>query len=258
MGEHLRAPRAGLGAAGGAPGSLLPAARAGTRSDRGARSPASPALPPCPRGPAALPSAGTAHSAPGAHAVPALAPEPARAGPGTRGCVCVCLGGGNTAGCVTSRGCPLRHPALGTGTAAAEPSSLPGLAPGLPDPSWAGPGLEAPGGHCSAAPFFCFSCFSGEVVLSVWGSRVDRFELQRSRRELCSPPGRGWGVGGAGGGGPWDRGRSIARPGSSVVLPWKARDPGDCSRARPRSRGAGLGRAGRVLAPRLFVVCGGE
>lgn len=98
VGEHLRAPRAGLGAAGGAPGSLLPAARAGTRRDRGARSPASPALPPCPRGPAALPSAGTAHSAPGAHAVPALAPEPARAGPGTRGCVRVCLGGGEHGG----------------------------------------------------------------------------------------------------------------------------------------------------------------
>ena len=121
-----------------------------------------------------------------------------------------------------------------------EPCSLPGLAPRLPDPSWAGPGREAPGGHCSAAPFFLiFFCFSGEVVLSVWGSRVDRFELQRSRRELCSPPG-GW----AGGGGPWDRGQSIARPGSSVVLPWTARDPGDCSRARPRIRGAGLGRAG--------------
>ena len=46
-----------------------------------------PALPLCPGGPIALPSAGIAHSAPGAHAVPELAPEPARAGPGTRGCV---------------------------------------------------------------------------------------------------------------------------------------------------------------------------
>lgn len=257
MGEHLRAPRAGLGAAGGAPGSLLPAARAGTRRDRGARSPASPALPPCPRGPAALPSAGTAHSAPGAHAVPALAPEPARAGPGTRGCVRVCLGGGGTRRVVSRpEGVPSDTQLSGRAPRRPNPPASRGLPPGLPDPSWAGPGREAPGGHCSAAPFFCFSCFSGEVVLSVWGSRVDRFELQRSRRELCSPPGGGGGW--AGGGGPWDRGRSIARPGSSVVLPWKARDPGDCSRARPRSRGAGLGRAGRVLAPRLFVVCGGE
>lgn len=92
-----------------------------------------------------------------------------------------------------------------------------------------------PRGHCSAAPFFFF-CFSGEVVLSVWGSRVDRFELQRSRRgELCSPPGglggRRWPVqpgaahrttrqlGGPAldGAGPWGRQPSASpEPGSGV------------------------------------------
>lgn len=94
-----------------------------------------------------------------------------------------------------------------------------------------------PRGHCSAAPFFFF-CFSGEVVLSVWGSRVDRFELQRSRRgELCSPPGglggRRWPVqpgaahrttrqlGGPAldGAGPWGR-----QPSASPERSWEGQD----------------------------------
>ena len=236
MGEHLRALRAGLRAAGGAPGSLLPAARAGTRSDRGARSPASAALPLLPEGSDRAPVGG--HCPLGARdARRPRARSGARASrAGDTRCVCVCVLGGRTAGCVTSRGCPPRHPALGTGTAAAEPSSLPGLAPGLPDPSWAGPGREAPGGIVQPR-LFNFFCFSGEVVLSVWGSRLDRFELQRSRRgEVCSPPG-GW----AGGGGPCDRGRPIARPGSSVVLPWTARDPGEGGRALRGSPEPGSG-----------------
>lgn len=148
------APRAGLGAAGGRAREPVAGGPGGDAERPRRPQPRVPvALTPCPRGPAALPSAGTAHSAPGAHAVPALAPSPREPGRGHAG-VCVCVWGEH-GGCVTSRGCPLRHPARdGHRGRTLQP---PGLAPG-PDPSWAGPG-RGPGGHCSAAPFFCFSCW---------------------------------------------------------------------------------------------------
>ena len=236
MGEHLRAPRAGLRAAGGAPGSLLQAARAGTRSDRGARSPASPALPLCPGGPIALPSAGIAHSAPGAHAVPELAPEPARAGPGTRGCVWVCVWGGTRRVVSRPEGVPSDTQLSGRAPRRPNPPASRGLSPDSPIPAGPGPAGRPPGALFSRA--FFFFCFSGEVVLSVWGSRVDRFELQRSRRgELCSPPGglggRRWPVqpgaahrttrqlGGPAldGAGPWGR-----QPSASPERSWEGQD----------------------------------
>ena len=154
VGEHLRAPRAGLRAAGGAPRSLLQAARAGTRSDRGARSPASPALPLCPGGPIALPSAGTAHSAPGAHAVPELAPEPARAGPGTRGCVWVCVWGGTRRVVSRPEGVPSDTQLSGRAPRRPNPPASRGLPPDSPIPAGPGPAGRPPGALFSRAFFF--------------------------------------------------------------------------------------------------------
>lgn len=146
--------------------------------------------------------------------------------------------GGYTAGCVTSRGCPLRHPALGTGTAAAEPSSLSGLAPGLPDPSWAGPGREAPGGIVQPRLFFFFA-FRVKLCSASGAPGWTVSSCSDQGEENCALLRGDW----AEGGGPCNRGRPIARPGSLVVLPWTARDPGAGSRARPRS-GVGKGRTG--------------
>lgn len=126
---------------------------------------------------------------------------------------------GRGAGCVTSRGCPLRHPVPGR---LPWRRSLP--ASGLAPDSWIPNRGGRPRGHCSAAPF----CSSREVVPGVWGSGWTVSSCSDQSEELCSPL-VGGGV------------RDLGGPSAPPAAWWPS--PGPCGTLGDQ-RPSGLGRAG--------------